>query len=63
MIKAELNETETKNQQKRSMKLRPGSLKRYTKVINLQLDLLRKNENYLTQFWKFKPQQSEKKKK
>ena len=34
-IRAEINEIETKKPKKRSMKLRAGSLKRQTKLINL----------------------------
>ena len=37
-IRVEVNKIETKRQQKISMKLKTGSLKRQTKLINLSLD-------------------------
>ena len=43
--RAEINETETKKQQKRSMKLKASSLKRSTKLINPQLKSQRKEED------------------
>ena len=41
-IRAEINEIETRKPQKRSMKQKAGSLKRSTKLINPQPDLIKK---------------------
>lgn len=49
MAREEINETESKHQQRKSRKTINGSLKKSAKLINLLLDKVRENTNCKSQ--------------